>query len=292
MSDRSIAFVETHHHLWDLKQLRYDWLMEPGIPSNELGDYKRIRADWGPEKLFREFYGQNVTKSVHVEAAYSGPDPVEETRWLESVRQRYGKPNAFIVAWDMTSADAEHTLVRHLEASSCVRGVRVRNHRAAVESPRFRGAYRMLGKYGLSYELNDSPGGLLAGLDVMAEHPDVPVMLGHAGYPIRRDPDYFRQWADELRTLATMKHVTCKISGLGMADHGWTVDSIRPWVLECLEIFGTERCMFGTNWPVDSLFSSYFELVDAYRIILRDAGLATSHQRLLLASNAERVYRI
>jgi len=85
-ADHSIPFVETHVHLWELDRFRYDWLEEPGRESDaaEIGDYKALRVDWGPRRLFREFYGQNVSKSIHVEADMSGPDPVDETsdgRW-------------------------------------------------------------------------------------------------------------------------------------------------------------------------------------------------------------------
>ena len=84
--------------------------------------------------------------------------------------------------------------------------------------------------------------------------------------------------------------MVCKISGLAMIDHHWSVESIRPWVETCIESFGVDRCMFATNWPVDSLFSDYATVVNAYREIVHD--LDPADQRKLFRSNAEGTYRI
>jgi predicted TIM-barrel fold metal-dependent hydrolase len=293
--DRSIPFVETHHHLWELDRFPYDWLKDPGYPGHNamLGDYKMIRSTIGaPRRLFREFYGQNVTKSVHVEADSASPDPVEETAWLEAVASQFGFPNAIVVFNDLEKAGAERELERHMEASSRVRGVRIRQHPDDPFGRAFLAAYRALGRLGLSYELNASPGKLLSGLGLAEAEPDTQVILGHAGYPTRRDPDYFALWQREITELAKAENVTCKVSGLGMADNAWTIDSIRPYVLHCIEAFGSERVMFGTNWPVDILFATYMETVDAYRLIIAEAGFSVVEQKMMLSDNAERIYRI
>ena len=93
-----------------------------------------------------------------------------------------------------------------------------------------------------------------------------------------------------MSTLAGAPNVVCKISGLGMCDNDWTVDSIRPWVLACIEIFGVERSFFGSNWPVDRLYSSYGDVVDAYATIISD--FTEAEQTALFSANAERVFRI
>ena len=112
--DRSIPFVETHHHLWELDRFHYDWLTDPGWEGHNalLGDYKMIRSTIGaPWRFFKEFYGANVIKSVHVEAAYAGPDALEETVWLEQVGKEYGFPHALVVFCDI-EADMAATMHR------------------------------------------------------------------------------------------------------------------------------------------------------------------------------------
>jgi predicted TIM-barrel fold metal-dependent hydrolase len=293
--DRSIPMIETHHHLWELDRFYYDWLQDPGWPGHNalIGDYKMIRSKIGaPDRFFKEFYGANVIKSVHVEAAYAGPDPVEETAWLDAVAREHGMPNALVVFCDIEKDDGEAQLDRHLAASPLVRGVRIREHPADPDTAAFRNGYAAMGRRGLSYELNASPGKLLSGRDVALAYPDVQVILGHAGFPVRRDPDYFALWQRELSALAEAPNVACKVSGLGMADNRWTIDSIRPYVLHCVEAFGPERIMIGTNWPVDILFATYLEQTDAYRTILAEAGFSRADQEAMLYRNAERLYRI
>ena len=293
--DRSIPFIETHHHLWELDRFHYDWLQDPGWPGHNalLGDYKMIRSTIGrPERFFKEFYGANVVKSVHVEAAYAGPDPVEETVWLAQVAREYGMPNAIVAFCDIEQDGAEAELDRHLEASDLVRGIRIRAHPDDPDTDAFRRGYKALADRSLSYELNASPGKLLSGRDVARDNPDVQVILGHAGFPVQRDDDYFRLWQSEMSELGQVEHVACKVSGFGMADNRWTIESIRPWVLHCIDAFGPDRIMFGTNWPVDILYATYLEQTDAYRTILADAGFSRAEQEGMLYRNAERFYRI
>jgi predicted TIM-barrel fold metal-dependent hydrolase len=90
--------------------------------------------------------------------------------------------------------------------------------------------------------------------------------------------------------MASAENVVMKISGLGMRDPLWTVESLRPYVLGSIEAFGTERVVFGTNWPVDRMFSSYPDLIDAYAAII--SGFSEDEQRRMFSGNAERIFRI
>ena len=300
--DRSIPFIDTHHHIWELGRFPYDWLTDEVRPDGTigprsdstavLGEYKILRQDWTMERLVREFYGANVVATVHIEAAYSGPDPVEETAWLEEVAERVGMPNALVVYVDVTQPGAAALLERHAAASPRVRGLRPRAHPEDWQTPAFAEAMTALGRMGLSYELSTSPGTLLTGRDAARAFPETQVMLGHTGLPVRRDRDYFELWRREMTELGREPNIACKVSGLGMFDHAWTVDSITPWVLHAIEAFGPDRIVFGTNWPVDLLFSSYLRQVDAWRWVIARAGFSPAEQAAMLGGNARRLYRI
>jgi predicted TIM-barrel fold metal-dependent hydrolase len=286
-----LDFVDTHHHLWDLGRFHYDWLSGEGWPGHTalLGDYSSIRRDYLVEELLAEFATANVVKSVHVEAAYAGPDPVEETEWLQQVADRHDFPHALVIFCDIEAEDADAQLDRHCACDN-VRGVRIRAHPEDVTVPAFRTAFAALGRRNLSYEQNASPGNLVSGRDLARDFPETQIILGHTGFPLERTDEYFRRWRTEMAQLAEAPNVAVKISGLGMVDNAWTVDSIRPWVLSTIEIFGVDRCMFGTNWPVDKLFSSYADLVAAYTEIIAD--FSRDEQEQLFSRNAERYYRI
>lgn len=94
----------------------------------------------------------------------------------------------------------------------------------------------------------------------------------------------------EIQALAEFENVSVKISGLGMFDRNWTVDTIQPFVMQTIEVFGVERCMFGSNFPVDGMMSSYSRLWAAYSEIT--AGFSENERSALFCTNAERIYRI
>ena len=91
--------------------------------------------------------------------------------------------------------------------------------------------------------------------NLAAVFPNTIIVIDHAGGPMERTPEYFNHWKRGMQTAAEAENIICKISGLGMGDQSWTVESIRPYVLHCIETFGVERSLFATNWPVDSLWS-------------------------------------
>ena len=93
-----------------------------------------------------------------------------------------------------------------------------------------------------------------------------------------------------MEMLAACPNVAVKISGLGMMFHDWTVQTIRPFVIDTITIFGVERSMFASNFPVDGMYSSYDVLWNAYLDIVRD--LPADDLACLFHDTAERIYRL
>lgn len=290
--DRSIPFVDAYHHVTEPSKHPYDWLTEDGaIHTDYLGDYKLVRADWGMGRLLREFHGSNVIKSVHIEAAWSGPDPVDETRYLASVTAEHGFPHAYVVLADMVASDARAQLDAHLAASPLVRGVRIREHPEGDDAT-FLSNLRACAERELHFETRAWPGRLMRCHASARAVPEAAFIVGASGMPMSDSAEEFAVWKRQMTALAELPNVRCKVGGLGMVQHHWTVDSIRPWVLTMIELFGVERTLFGTNWPVDATYASYLMTVDAYRTILAEAGFSREDQTRLLKGNAEAFYRI
>ena len=128
------------------------------------------------------------------------------------------------------------------------------------------------------------------GAALAAQHPGVQVVVNHAGMFADRTLAGWRGWKNGMRALAASPNVAVKISGLGMFDHRWTIESLRPYVLETLDAFGVERAMFASNFPVDRLFGTY---LDTWRALAATvADLSADERSALLATNAERIYKI
>ena len=286
-----LPFIDTHVHFSDLRQeqLAYVWLL-PDFVHPVLGDIGAIQAQrYWADDFIRETRFQNVSKSVHVQAALGISDPVEETRWLQAFADRLGHPHGIVGEVHLSRPDAADVIERHM-AYANFRGVRDFGQGDYPRDATWRAGFANLARHGLVACLDSSPE-TYASIKSLAEaFPDTVISLDHAGFPRQRDDEYLAMWKRELADLAEAPNVVIKISGLGMCDNDWTVDSFRPWVLTCIETFGVERSFFGTNWPVDRLYSSYGDVVDAYVQII--SGFSRDEQVALFSGNAERIFRI
>ena len=285
-------FVDTHIHLWDLEHpdLYYSWL-QPDGEDPQLGE--RLEELKGANYLVDDYIAEtrssNVTKAVHVQAALGIQNPVKETEWLQSAADRTGFPQAIIAYSDLRGPRVAEELARHCQYPN-MRGIRDFSHGDYLVDPAFQRGYALLGKFHLVASVDVRWPEMAKTRDLARKFPNIPLVVDHAGEPDERTDKYFASWRQGMRTLAEAENVACKISGLGMADNKWTVESIRRWVLTCVETFGPERCIFGTNWPVDKLYSPYETVIDAYTEIIAD--FSPDEKTAMFSGNAERLYRI
>ena len=285
-------FVDAHVHFYDMQhpELFYGhW--QPDVNPPLIG--KRMRELGERNFLAEDFIettrASNVTKAVHVQAAIGSKDPVKETEWLEEAAERTGFPHAIVAHADLRSPDVESALERHCEFPR-MRGIRDFSYGDFLVADDFHRGYALLEKYGLHASIAAQCQDMEKLVALANKFPNIVIVIDHAGNPAERSDEYFNLWKRGMATAAAADNIICKISGLGMGDHNWTVDSIRPWALGCIEAFGVERCIFATNWPVDSLFSSYDAVIDAYTEIIAD--FSEDEKRDMFARNTERLYRI
>ena len=234
MDPEAVRFIDTHHHLWELERHRYAWLEGEGAADTTawIGDYASIRRSYLIEDFLTDAAGCGLIKSVHVEAV-SGEDPVAETRWLQGIADRCGFPQGIVAFTDLRSADVERELDLHCQSPN-VRGIRMTQFDGLLGDPAFRRGFSALSRRGLSYDLNVRWSGADLGLDLARAFPGVPILAGNMANPSSLGDAEFAEWRRGMRVLAQAPNVAMKISGLGMADHRWTVERIRPWVLEAV----------------------------------------------------------
>ncbi|WP_264210789.1 amidohydrolase family protein [Leisingera thetidis] len=267
------GWIDAHHHLWDLGAVRYPWLMAKG-ETRFFGDPAPIQRDYLLEEFRTEAAVEGVIASVHIQVG--AEDCLAEARWVQSVAEANPDwPMAQVVFCDLTAPDLSEQLDR-FQSLQTVRGVRQIIGRAPgedaqtgtntlLDDPRFLAGLQEAGQRGLSFDLQLIPELMEKTARVLAQAPDTPVALCHAGSPHDRSAEGLTAWGKELKHFSRLPHVTCKLSGLGMFEHNWTVVSIRPIVETCLAQFGADRVMFGSNFPVDKLYSDYRTLAQAYR---------------------------
>lgn len=291
MSGR-IAFVDTHVHFHDFSHptLRWDWL-RPGEPAADtIGEYGAIQSHrYRAEDFLAETRFQNVEGVVHVQAALGSPDPVEETEWLQAQADAVGAPQGIVAHATLDAPDLDATLARHARCAN-LRAVRDLRYDDYLARPEWLRGLEAVERHGLM--LCDDP--LVDQMPLLAraahEHPGLTICIDHAGFPRRRDQAYFESWRLGMAAISRAPNTVVKISGLGMCDHRWTLESIRPWVRTCLELWGAERSFLGTNWPVDRLFSSYGDVLDAYLELISDCS--AGERAAIFSGNARRLFRL
>jgi len=286
-----LAFVDTHFHLHDLKhgELRYGWL-EPDAVHGFLADTDPLKSQhYFIKDYIAEIRFANVPKAIHVQAAVNTPDPVVETAWLQAFADETGYPHGIVAECHLARSDATSVLDRHLQFRN-VRGIRNFGEGRYLVDSAWRRGFAELAPRNLVSCIDTRVE--LAGdiLDLAQAFPDTKICVDHCAIPMGRDQQSFKNWRAAMTTMARSPNVTMKISGLGMGDPLWTVESIRPYVLGSIEAFGTDRVVFGTNWPVDRMFSSYPDVVNAYAEII--AGFSRPEQVAMFSGNAERLFRI
>lgn len=286
-----IPFTDAHVHFYDVRipELHYKTFLPETPPDPILGDHSSIKAQrYWADDFIAQTRLSNVERVIHVECANGIEDSVEETRWLQAFADRLGVPHGIVAQASLIAPNAQETLERHA-AFANLRGIRDLRGGGYLTGAWRRG-YARLEPLGLVFCHNTGVENMEAARRLAEDFPGITYCVDHAGFPLARDSDYFELWRTGIRTIAAAPNAVIKISGLGMVDHRWTVDSIAPWVLECIEAFGTERSFFATNWPIDSLFSTYGDIVSAYDEIV---GRFTEHeQRALFAENANRIFRL
>ena len=288
-------WIDSHHHLWDLKAVHYPWLMAESTPRF-FGDPTPIQRDYLLSEFRASSQKMGFSASVHIQVG--AENGMEEAKWVDGVAQENPDwPLVQVVFCDLTSEDREAQLDAY-KALGSVRGVRQIVGRAPGEdaqtgtqkliaSDTFRSGLESLAKRGLSFDLQLIPELIKPMADLLRTIPDLQVALCHAGSPYDRSTDGISAWAEMLKPLSALPNVTGKLSGLGMFDHKWTETSIEPVIAVMLEQFGAERLMFGSNFPVDSLYSDYETLVRAYKSILPKE----MHDQIF-GTTASRFYRV
>lgn len=293
-----LPFVDAHVHLWDLKHLRYPWLMPPFADDGPNGSVEAIARDYGLDDYRAESAGWDVRGIVHIDAGADPADALAETDWLQAMADARGMPNAIVAFADLADPDVDTLLAAHA-ARSNVRGIRhiVNWHsdpqrtyspRDVTRDEAWAAGYARLGAHGLSFDLQAYPGQFAHLAAIIARHPETQVMINHAGMMVGEAGR--EEWQAGMKALAALPHVAVKISGMGFAFRPWSDEQARRYVFDTIEMFGPDRCMFASDFPTDRLFGSFDRHLSIYNEVTSD--FADSERQAMFADNAIRLYRM
>jgi predicted TIM-barrel fold metal-dependent hydrolase len=297
MAKRKI--VDAHHHLWDLgRGCNYPWLQDKPSGDGMLGNLAPIARDYLLRDYRADAANYDVVGSVHIEAVSA--NPVIETRWLQETTKSEGLPSAIVARVELHKPDTEKVIAEQVTFQN-VRGIRqiVNWHQNPkytftdhdfLNDDAWLAGFRLLHKYKLSFDLQLYPAQMGDAVQLARRNPETLIVINHTGMPLERDEAGLALWRDGMKRLGAEPNVVAKISGLGMVDWRWSEASIRPFVLGVIDRFGVDRVMFGSNFPVDKLYSSFDTLYGSFESIV--ASFSESEKDLLFRDNALRHYRL
>jgi predicted TIM-barrel fold metal-dependent hydrolase len=295
--------IDPHIHLWDLGMNRHPWLRPAGDAIQALGNLDALRRNYLVDDFRRDVANQNVVASVHIEAAWDRTDdPLVEIEWLETLDKSSGVAIRYIGFADLAAPSAGAALDRLSEVKRCV-GVRQMLSWHPAEpakcfAPRpgtadeadFRRGVALLARHDQLLELMLYPYQAEEVSHLARDFPDQTIIVNHCGSPIDRDQEGMARWRDSLRLLGSAPNVQIKVSALTAYDPSPTPDSLREVALHCIECFGIDRSMFGSDFPVGRLWTSYDAIFDGFKTMVHD--FSEAEQSALFHDNARRIYRI
>jgi predicted TIM-barrel fold metal-dependent hydrolase len=299
-SPNAVTLIDAHHHLWDLSMGKHANLL--GGPRHDffMGDNTAIRRNYLPDDYRRDAVGHNVLATVHCEAEWDRADQLGEMRWVASMHEQ-GVPTAIVAhAW-FDTPNAEE-IVAGQAANPLVRGIRSKPATAASPAEMMPGApgtmqddnwlrgFALLEKYKLSWDLRVPFWHLEEAAAVARAFPGTAIILNHTGFPWDRSEEGLAAWRRGMEVLAREPNVHVKVSEFGLKDRAWDYDENRRVVLDAISIFGIERSVFATNFPVASLRIGYGALVEAMSRMLADRS--PEDRDRFFCKNAAAFYRL
>ena len=291
--------VDAHHHIWRQRDL--PWLSGEMVPRI-FGPYEPIRRDYSAEEYIAEARGCGITQSVYVQTNWPLDRSLDEVRWVQGVHDATGWPSAIIGSADLFSADAPETMRRQAALSPLVRGVRLQLHwhereeyrfatgPARMREPAFRQNIAVLRDLGWVFELQVFPAQMVHAAELVSAFPDTTFVLVHAGMLVDTDESAVLAWEAGLRDLAQLDNVVVKLTGQGTFVHRLDPARIELVADRVLDLFGARRAMFGTNFPIEKLWTPMAPLVDSWRRAL--SVLSPDDASWVFADTARAVYRL
>ncbi|MEO9229621.1 MAG: amidohydrolase family protein [Devosia sp.] len=296
-----MQIIDAHQHFWDLASNYLPWLKDEPPITFRYGDYSSLKRNYLPADYRRDRGDFDVVGTVFVETEWDPLDPVGEVGWVEALKSREKLPSVMVAQAWLDREDAAHVLESH-GRSPIVRGVRQKPRFVArpdlVETgapgsmgdKAFRRGFALLKPNGLSYDLQTPWWHLGEARALADEFGDTQIILNHTGLPSDRSADGLAGWREALRQLAGAPNAALKVSGLGQAGRPWSAADNRGVVLDAIDIFGPDRVMFASNFPVDSLVGSFETIFSGFREIT--SGFPELTRDAMFRGNAMRIYRI
>ena len=295
----NLKIVDAHHHFWDPTKNYYPWLCDEQMIPFRYGDYSAIRKPFMPKDYFRVAEGHHIVKTISMEGEWDPEDPVGESLWMQSVAETFGFPHAHVAqAWldadnigEVLKAQSNVPLVksvRHKPRASVSSDTVVKGIPGSMGDPKWRAGYGMLQEYGLHFDLQTPWWHLVEAAELAGDFPGTLLIINHTGLPADRSQSGLSGWRRAMNAIAKFENVVVKISGLCLPGKAWRVEDNKLIIKDTINMFGVDRCMFASNFPVDGVVADYNTIITGFKEAV--ANLPLQDQNKIFHDNAIRIY--
>jgi predicted TIM-barrel fold metal-dependent hydrolase len=302
MDCAALPILDCHQHFYDAGRFHYPVFATRSEGFEALvGDYSALPRIYLPDDYARDTSALNVVGTVWAE--FISTDPVGETRWAQDLANTTGRPDGIIALVDFSNPDLPGTLDAYASTNRihCVRQHLGRH--PANPLLRYATAPRLMSDAAWRRGLASLRGrNLICEIEIFAPQlpelaslatafPDIQFVLPVLGWPLDLTSEGQAAWRRGMTLVGACPNVAVKIFGLEcIFGIHWTVAQVRPWILQAIEVFGPERCMFASHMPISKLACSFEQLYRAYFEVI--AEFSVSEQRRLLHDTAVRIYKL
>lgn len=295
---KPIPTIDAHHHVWRLQDL--PWLSGPQVPRI-FGPYQPICRDYPIAEYREDISGCDIVKSIYIQTNWPAGQSCDEALWVQSVSDQTGWPHANVAHADLADADVG-SLIAKLARLPATRGIRQQLHWHENVQYRFaprpdvmndtawRRGLALLAEHRLLFEIQIFASQMADGARLAKSFPETVFVLEHAGMLEDTSPGGLELWRDGLKRLADCPNVNVKLSGLGTFVHACREELMKFIVTEAVALFGADRCLFGSNFPIEKLWTDYRTLYRTFRSAIAD--LSDREQAAILHDTAARLYRL
>jgi predicted TIM-barrel fold metal-dependent hydrolase len=295
---KPIPTIDAHHHIWRLKDLT--WLSGPQVPRI-FGPYEPICRDYPIEEFRADTDGCDVVKSVYVQTNWPAGQSLDEAQWVQSVSDTTGWPHANVAHADLADPDCG-ALIRRLAGLKATRGIRQQlhwhqnpqyrfaPHPEVMNDPNWRRGLKHLAEHNLLFEIQLFTSQMAHGAALARAFPETVFVLEHAGMLEDMSEPGWKSWREGMQALAAEPNMNVKLSGLGTFVHACRADVMGPIIRETVALFGADRCVYGSNFPIEKLWTDYRTFYRTFRSCIEH--LTEAEQRAILHDTAARLYRI
>ena len=294
--------VDSHHHtIWDCAA-NYPWMNAPMRPMIFGDDWSGMKQEYSIEQFIADSAPHNVTQSVHVQANFDMSRPADETKGLQGFADRHGFPHGIVAYADLTDSAIEDTLASHLEYAN-TRGIRQQvyyhpenEYWRFVDRPdfclsnAFRRGLSALAEHGLTFDFQGFAPQFKNLAELASAHSGVRFCLVHGGMLTGLDAATVTEWREALKALVPLDNVFIKVSGLNTFTRALDEPTMSHVTNTCLDMFGADRCFYGSNFPVERMWTSLEAYTAAQKRVL--AERSEVENRKFFHDTAKAFYRI